>query len=50
MIRMIRWTIGPELRRTLAVQALVNHPLVGDIDIIEPLVDEMLAAHGLEFS
>ncbi len=32
--------------RRLMIQALVNHPLVGDLDIIEPLVDEMLAAHG----
>jgi len=35
--------------RTLAVKALMNHPLVGDLHIAEPLVDEMLKAHGLEF-
>jgi len=36
-------------RRDLAVQALANHPLAGDLDVIEPLVDEMLAAHGLDY-
>ena len=36
-------------RRDLAVQALANHPLVGDLDVIEPLVDEMLAAHDLNY-
>ncbi len=35
--------------RALAIQALVNHPLAGDLDVIEPLVDEMLQAHGLCF-
>jgi 6-phospho-beta-glucosidase len=30
-------------------QALVNHPLVGDLDVIEPLVDDLCAAHGLNF-
>ncbi|HOF88178.1 MAG TPA: 6-phospho-beta-glucosidase [Armatimonadota bacterium] len=34
----------------LARQALLNHPLVGDLDIIEPLLEEMLAAHGLDFT
>ena len=29
--------------------ALINHPLAGDVDVIDPLLDEMLAAHGLEF-
>jgi 6-phospho-beta-glucosidase len=29
-------------------QALLNHPLAGDLDIIEPLVEELCAAHGLE--
>jgi 6-phospho-beta-glucosidase len=28
-------------------QALLNHPLVGDIDIIEPLVEELCAAHKI---
>jgi len=36
--------------RRLVKQALVNHPLVGDLDVIDPLVEEMLAAHGLAFS
>lgn len=36
--------------RRLAVRALLNHPLVGDLDVVEPLVDEMLAAHRLKFS
>ncbi len=36
-------------RRLPAVQALVNHPLVGDLQVAEALVDEMLAAHGLHF-
>lgn len=35
--------------RRLAVQALMNHPLAGDLEVIEPLVDEMLAAHRLKF-
>ena len=42
---------------TLTVEAAVtrsktlatNHPLVGDLDVIEPLLTEMLAAHGLQF-
>ncbi|MHB9023019.1 MAG: family 4 glycosyl hydrolase [Armatimonadota bacterium] len=36
--------------RRCVIQALLNHPLVGDLDVIEPLVDEMLAAHGLAYS
>jgi 6-phospho-beta-glucosidase len=36
--------------RRLAVLALLNHPLMGDVDVIEPLLDEMLAAHGLDFT
>jgi len=36
--------------RTLALQALINHPLVGDLPLAEALVDEMLAAHGLSFT
>lgn len=35
--------------KRLAQQALLNHPLVGDLDIIEPLLEEMLAAHRLTF-
>jgi 6-phospho-beta-glucosidase len=35
--------------RSLAVLALLNHPLAGDLDVIEPLVCEMLEAHGLTF-
>lgn len=35
--------------RRLLKQALLNHPLVGDVDIIDPLLDEMIAAHGLNF-
>jgi 6-phospho-beta-glucosidase len=33
----------------LAIQALLNHPLAGDLRICEPLVDEMLRAHELDF-
>ncbi len=36
--------------KRLAVLALLNHPLVGDLDVIEPLLDEMLDAHNLEFT
>jgi 6-phospho-beta-glucosidase len=35
--------------RKLAVQALINHPLVGDLPTAEALVDELLAAHGLSY-
>ena len=33
-------------RRDLLVQALINHPLVGDIDVIEPMLNEMLTANS----
>jgi 6-phospho-beta-glucosidase len=36
--------------KRLATLALLNHPLVGDMDVIEPLLDDMLAAHGLDFT
>ena len=36
--------------RRLATLALMNHPLVGDLDLIEPMLSEMLEAHGLVFS
>ncbi|MFB3881503.1 MAG: 6-phospho-beta-glucosidase [Armatimonadota bacterium] len=36
--------------RRLATLALMNHPLVGDLDVIEPLLSEMLEAHGLDYS
>jgi len=29
--------------------ALPAHPLVGDIDIAAPMLDEMLAAHDLNY-
>jgi 6-phospho-beta-glucosidase len=32
--------------RRLLKLALLNHPLVGDAEIIDPLLDEMIAAHG----
>jgi 6-phospho-beta-glucosidase len=35
--------------RRLAIQALLNHPMAGDLDVVRPLVDEMLAAHGLDY-
>lgn len=35
--------------RDLALQALLAHPLVGDIDVAEPMLDEMLTAHGLNY-
>ena len=35
--------------KKLATLALMNHPLVGDLDVIEPMLTEMLAAHGLMF-
>jgi 6-phospho-beta-glucosidase len=38
-----------ERSRTLALQAMVSHPLVGDLDVARPLLDELLAAHQLEF-
>jgi len=33
--------------RRLLKQALLNHPLVGDAEIIDPMLDELIAAHGL---
>lgn len=38
-----------ERSRVVALQALLAHPLCGDLDIASPLLDEMLAAHGLDF-
>ena len=38
-----------ERSKTLAVQALLNNPLVGDLDVAEPLVNELLKAHQLDF-
>ena len=35
--------------RDVALQALLAHPLVGDIDIAEPMLDELLSAHGLDY-
>jgi len=35
--------------RKLALQALLNHPLVGDLDVAERLLDELIEAHGLDF-
>ncbi|MHB9130268.1 MAG: family 4 glycosyl hydrolase [Armatimonadota bacterium] len=45
-------TVEAAMQRSkrLARQALLNHPLVGDLDLIEPLLNEMLQAHGLHFS
>jgi 6-phospho-beta-glucosidase len=44
-------TIGASVSgdRRLALQAMLNHPLMGDLDICEPLFDEMCAAHALTF-
>lgn len=36
--------------KRLVTLALLNHPLVGDLDVIAPLLDEMLAAHGLSYT
>ena len=36
--------------KRLATLALLNHPLCGDLDVIEPMLDEMLEAHGMEFA
>lgn len=33
--------------RNLARLALLNHPLTGDLDVIDPMLDEMFEAHGL---
>lgn len=38
-----------ERRKDLVIQALINHPLVGDLERIEPLVDEMLRVHDLQY-
>lgn len=35
--------------RKTALQALLAHPLVGDLEIAEPLLDEMLALHQLHY-
>lgn len=35
--------------RDVALQALLAHPLVGDIDVAEPMLDDLLAAHGLDY-
>jgi 6-phospho-beta-glucosidase len=37
-------------RRDIALRALLAHPLVGDLEVAEPLLDELLEAHGLDFS
>jgi 6-phospho-beta-glucosidase len=37
-------------RRDLALQALLAHPLVGDLDVAEPMLDELLVAHGLHYT
>jgi len=36
--------------KRLATLALLNHPLCGDLDVIEPMLEEMLEAHGMEFA
>lgn len=36
--------------RKLTIQAMLNHPLVGDLDVAEPLVDELLKAHGMNYT
>ena len=36
--------------KRLATLALLNHPLAGDLDVIEPMLAEMLEAHGLRFT
>lgn len=45
-------TVEAAVRRDtrLAKLALLNHPLAGDVDTIEPMVEEMLQAHGMQFS
>jgi len=45
-------TVEAAVRRDkrLAMQALLNHPLVGDIDVVERLLPEMLEAHGLHYT
>lgn len=36
-------------RRDIALQALLAHPLVGDLDVAEPMLDDLLRGHGLAF-
>ena len=45
-------TVEAAVRREtrMVCQALLNHPLVGDVDVIEKLVPEMLEAHGLDYA
>jgi 6-phospho-beta-glucosidase len=45
-------TVEAAVRRSkkLATLALLNHPLTGDLDVIEPLLTEMLEAHGLRLT
>ena len=45
-------TVAAAVQRSkrLAMLALLNHPLVGDLDVIEPLLAEMLEAHSLAFT
>jgi 6-phospho-beta-glucosidase len=38
-----------ERSRRLSVLALVNHPLVADVELATVLVDEIAAEHGIEF-
>jgi len=35
--------------KRFATLALLNHPLCGDLDLIEPMLDELLVAHDLEY-
>lgn len=35
--------------RALAILALINNPLVGDLSLAETLVDELLVAHGMDY-
>ncbi len=37
-------------RRDVALQALLAHPLVGDLEVAEPMLDELLEVHRLDFS
>jgi 6-phospho-beta-glucosidase len=45
-------TVEAAVKRSkrLATLALLNHPLAGDLDVIEPMLTEMLEAHGLRFT
>jgi len=38
-----------ERRRSLALEALISHPLCGDLDVTLPMLDEMLTAHHLDY-